>query len=556
MAGDSASSDLPVANSLCFKLCEILEIAPSAARVLLNDPESFDEDGNPEMNRALALFWKTEAQNERAQRQEDREMHLQSTESVRRQSEELKLAAQTRTSEGLLKDVKKGGASGYTQTLDVPDDWEAGSAPKGGLHYATFRRKLNEVMRYNRKTGEDGPKLTLKSLVDDELKAGMEGRCGLPKYCWNPATDKKHPGMTEEDFLNAVRKSLRPARKADFKSALENMKMEDRGLKGPVLLESLTVWGIKWLAKLRESEDAGVKLSGNWLKITFKDAIDINPFKRWLRGKSWPKRNGPAVWYRYLCDKLKKKASHADEDWRERNRADGGSNYYRGKRTFGESGPARGGYQDSGFKHTGDNATGQFQGNERTSTFRNFSAGDNDGYNCDGADFNNHSGGTEPMQYQWSRGGGGSARGRGGSSARGNLQGSRETRAPVNNPDEETVSKLPKGKFWHDSNDPACCCRSADCGARQDVPFCQGCGQHHHTREFCYKAKDSRYNATGYWSENRKGQPPIQSLGGTYPGSPNKGQAQYQSSEQPKIPPPPEGKSAGFNMMESGAGRA
>jgi len=159
------------------------------------------------------------------------------------------------------------------------------------------------------------------------------------------------------------------------------------------------------------------------------------------------------------------------------------------------------------------------------------------------------------MQYQWSRGGGGAARGRGGGTTRGGFQGNRETRQSVNNPAEETTSKLPKGKYWHDSTDLACCCKSADCGARQEIPFCQGCGQHHHDREFCYKGKDSRYNATGYWCENRKGQPPIQSLGGTYPGSPNKGQAQFQAADQPKIPPPPEGRSVAFNMSDAAGDR-
>ena len=122
-----------------------------------------------------------------------------------------------------------------TVSAPPPHYYTIGNAPKGGLYYGTFREKLNEVQRYNRKTGEDGPKLTLKSLVDDDLKAGMEGRCGLPKHCWNSVNDKKHPGMTEEEFVNAVRKSLKPARKADFKSAQEGMMLTDRGQKRSVL---------------------------------------------------------------------------------------------------------------------------------------------------------------------------------------------------------------------------------------------------------------------------------------------------------------------------------
>ena len=164
----------------------------------------------------------------------------------------------------------------------------------------------------------------------------------------------------------------------------------------------------------------------------------------------------------------------------------------------------------------------------------------------------------DATQYQWSRGGGGGvARGRGGGVARGNFQERPDARPrfPINDPQEETVGKLPKGKFWHDSSDPTCCCKTPDCGIRQEVPFCQGCGQHHHEREFCYKGQDHRYNKTGYWCDNRKSQPPIQSLGGSYPGASSARAANNFQEPQPMIPPPPPGKAVGFNMME-GTGRA
>lgn len=141
----------------------------------------------------------------------------------------------------------------------------------------------------------------------------------------------------------------------------------------------------------------------------------------------------------------------------------------------------------------------------------------------------------------------------------GRVQFEPRNRQPVNDPAEEDLSKLTKGAFWHNSSDLACCCKTADCGAKQEVPFCQGCGQHHHRRDFCYKKEDSRYNATGYWSDNRKGQPPIQSLGGSYPGSPNKSQfprndrnAVTFSQDQPRIPPPAAAK---FNMTDAGGGQ-
>jgi hypothetical protein len=529
-----------LAESLCFQLCMILEITPTVSRALLRDPESFDEEGNPEMNRALALFWKNQALSEREQRQEEREMHLQ-----QRDHAEL----EHRTAKKLPEPDRRT-SGGFTQTLETPEDWDVGQAPKGGLHYATFRRKLNEVQKYNRKTGDDGPKLTLKSLVSTDLRPGLEARCGLNKHCWNAENmtkQNKHPGLSEEDFITAIRQTLRPARKADYKSDLENMKMQDRGQKGHVLLEALTTWGIKWLAKLREADEAGVRISSNWLKLTFKEAVDISPFKKWLRGRTWPKRNGAAVWYRYLCDKLRRKASHADEDSREAGPSYP-STYYKGKRT--DSNPNQF-YQssDGNYRSSGSNpkAQGQFgngeqnpSGEKRYVSFNTHSAEEDKFWQHHhheerGARLNNHSGGTEPMQYQ--RDG---ARGRGGGAARGTYQGQpqreqQRDRVPINDPAEEQVSKLSKGKWWHDSTDLSCVCKTVDCGAKQEVPFCQGCGQHHHSRELCFKRNDSRFNSSGYWSDNRKGQPPISSLGGSYPGSPVKRQ---NFEHQPKIPPP------------------
>ncbi len=229
-------------------------------------------------------------------------------------------------------------------------------------------------------------------------------------------------------------------------------------------------------------------------------------------------------------------------------------------------------FQNSNSGYRGDTmtkgASGQTQSEDRgSSSFRNYSAGrENDNYFTsrephpydERVQFSNHSGGTESMQYQpkWNQRGGGVARGRGRGVGRGTPIDVRQ-RAPINDPSEETLTKLPKGKFWHDSSDPACCCKTSECGVRQEVPFCQGCGQHHHEREFCYKGNDSRYNATGYWCDNRKGQPPIQSLGGTYPGSPKRDPPpQYSSSGQINIPPPPPSNSVRFNMTDANSGRS
>lgn len=162
---------------------------------------------------------------------------------------------------------------------------------------------------------------------------------------------------------------------------------------------------------------------------------------------------------------------------------------------------------------------------------------------------NNHSGGTEPMTYQpagrgrgrtdrgdtYTRGRGNSqgagygGRGRGGPSpyssrgdagGAGHNAGSWGNRQPINDPKNEEPQALTRGKWWHDSSQANLCCRTSDCGTKQEIPFCQGCGQHHHGREWCYKKSEDGFNATGYWSENRKGRAPLPSREGRPYGTP------------------------------------
>jgi hypothetical protein len=120
-----------------------------------------------------------------------------------------------------------------------------------------------------------------------------------------------------------------------------------------------------------------------------------------------------------------------------------------------------------------------------------------------------HSGGAEPMVYSpgQARGRGGFRGGRGGGEAR-------SPRKPVNDPSEDTAERLSKGVRWHNSAKAGSQCRDPDCGTRQDVPFCQGCGMHGHDRPFCFKCREAAYNATGYWDKNRPNQPAIQGLKG------------------------------------------
>ena len=147
------------------------------------------------------------------------------------------------------------------------------------------------------------------------------------------------------------------------------------------------------------------------------------------------------------------------------------------------------------------------------------------------------------MTYQWSRGRG---RGQGGFQPQSNRGGGATGRIAYNagpaakpqwNRSEEEAARtgrddqLPNGPRWHDSSDPACNCRSPDCGEKQEIPYCQGCNQHHHDRANCYKKNDERFNAEGYWCINKKGQGLIPSLNGTFPGSPKTSRANHMDSE-------------------------
>jgi hypothetical protein len=85
-----------------------------------------------------------------------------------------------------------------------------------------------------------------------------------------------------------------------------------------VVMLEIETWGTRWLAKEREAEEASINISSAWMKIAFKDAVEsIYRFRRWLKGRSWPATRGSAVWYKLLCDKLKKKVSKDEEDERE-----------------------------------------------------------------------------------------------------------------------------------------------------------------------------------------------------------------------------------------------
>ena len=88
----------------------------------------------------------------------------------------------------------------------------------------------------------------------------------------------------------------------------------------------------------------------------------------------------------------------------------------------------------------------------------------------------------------------------------------------VNPVAEESKDKLPKGARWHDSKMASCGCRDPDCGTRQDVPFCQGCGMHGHDRPYCFKAGEPLFNPSGYWCVNRPNEHPIEGIRASFSG--------------------------------------
>jgi len=256
--------------------------------------------------------------------------------------------------------------SDFQATIELPEDWEVGVAPKGGVNFTAFKRILGQVERYNRKIGKKGPKVALKDLVSQDLRPGIEGRCGFKPDIWNEEDEEVAPGISDADFIAKLKRVLRPERKADFKSAFEAMKIEDRGTKGAALLSALETWGTKWLSKEREAEQAGVVIPSAWLKIAFKDAVEgVYRFKRWLKGRSWPSQRGSATWFKLLCDKLKKKVSKDEDDEREareekRRRWHSGDDDHSGYRSRGNQG--NGGGQGGGSGNS-SNKGGSNRGN-------------------------------------------------------------------------------------------------------------------------------------------------------------------------------------------------
>jgi hypothetical protein len=415
-------------------------------------------------------------------------------------------------------------------SLTLPD-WDVGKAPEGGFTYPTFRRIYALFQKYQRQTNF-ATTVTLKSLVTANLRPTIEARCGLGKSAWKEVSEG---GMEDAEFIKKVQETLKPVRAMEFEVLFEGMRLKHPGNETDIL-STVEEWGEKWLSTEREAEEQGIILQPGKMKELFKKAIQpIQRVSRLILGEQF---HSTAEWYTLIIRELRMRQSYAAEA--DRDGKHGSSRHWRGYSNQG--------HESSYGSSRGRGGVGRGARPDGGHQIRR----DSHGEGREEAQFNNHSGGTEPMTYQPAgRGRGRSDRGESYARGRGDPQGAGRggrgrgvdypsrgdakgagrnaepwgNRQPINDPRNEEQQTLTKGKWWHDSRQENLCCKDANCGQRQDVPFCQGCGQHHHGREWCYKSKEEGFNATGYWCDNRKGRAPLASRTGRPFGAPPTGRA-------------------------------
>jgi hypothetical protein len=442
----------------------------------------------------------------------------------------------------------KGRESGINLTLPtfVLPEWTQGQPPNGGVHYATLQKMLGAYERYDKQTNY-ATQVTFKSMIGDRLKPNFESKCGLPPTVWLPPVEDdwkevaagraERGGWSDLRFLRRVRKILQPTGRTNYEIAFESMVLKHRGT-DEQLVVALDLWGTNWLAKEREAEEQGKELPSQKMKAYFKKAVaGVARFRRWLEGRTFTSSKD---WYGILCRKLHRSLGKTAEAAHDRE-LEGGDRGRDGDRGNGGSGwrGGRGGSSPTTFGERGGRGGGGYRGGRggsapaSGSTTRDSWLGNSQKFSDSGADARanahtagvgipRHSGGVEPMESSNPRS---PERQRGASRGRGSFQtspfrGSRGgdsdrsgRQGPVNPMSEESKEKLPKGARWHDSAMSTCACRDPDCGTRQDVPFCQGCGMHGHDRPYCFKAGEPRFNPTGYWCVNKPREHPIEGLG-------------------------------------------
>jgi hypothetical protein len=429
-------------------------------------------------------------------------------------------------------------------TFQLPE-WSQGQPPNGGVHFSTLQKMLEAYERYDKQTNYE-TQVTFKSMVKDRLKPNFESKCKLPTTVWLPPREddwrevangrEEQGGWSDLRFLRRVRKALQPKGRTSYEIAFESMILRHKG-NDEQLVVALDLWGTNWLAKEREAEEQGKALPAQKMKSYFKKAVaGVARFRRWLEGRTFISSKD---WYGVLCRKLHcsmgKSAEAAydrDREGNDRGREGGDGGYgggwrsgraesgLSGERSSRGGGAYRGG-RDGGSSTGGLSRVGTSSRESRPGNFGKISDSSTHvraNAHMAGVGIPPHSGGLEPMESTNLRSPDrmrGPLRGvRGGQ--RGSPvrfgQGDRAGRQ-VNPVAEESKEKLPKGPRWHDSKMSACECRDPDCGTRQDVPYCQGCGMHGHDRPYCFKAGEPMFNPSGYWCVNKPNERPIEGLG-------------------------------------------
>ena len=449
---------------------------------------------------------------------------------------------QQETTRSLGGEPQRSSATGGDINVNMPTfqlpEWGPGQPPGGGVHFSTLQKMLEAYEKYDKQTNFM-TQVTFKSMVKDVMKPNFESKCKLPETVWLPPREDdwkriadgkpERGGWSDLRFLRRVRRTLRPKGSTNYEIAFESMILRHRGNEEQLSV-NLDLWGTKWLAKEREAADEGKALPALKMKSYFKKAVAGVPrFRRWLEGRTFISCKD---WYGVLCRKLHRSlGQHAEAAYdkeregegRERGEYIRGGGAYRGGHGGEGGGSTRGGGAYRGGR--GGPTAGATTGPSRSSPWsRNFEkksdgdAGARANAHTAGVGLPPHSGGVEPMESanprfpdrtrgspKGGRGGQKGSPGRFGQSDRSGRQ--------VNPVAEESREKLPKGPRWHDSKMTSCGCRDPDCGTRQDVPYCQGCGMHGHDRPFCFKSGEPMFNPSGYWCVNKPNERPIEGLG-------------------------------------------
>jgi hypothetical protein len=445
---------------------------------------------------------------------------------------------------------------GVLPMTKVPE-WGLGQPPEGGPHYATFKIKLHQFERYRNQTA-NRTTVTFKSCILTELRPALEGKCGMPEHVWNEVLtaeevqratasaeqrgeknlSKYLSGWTDEEVINKIKETLKPPRVEDYEIQFEGKKLKHTGALSE-LGGKFETWAADWLALEQEAKSQGVEIAPARMKKHFEQAVRWHPaIERIIKGTTF---TSCKEWYGKISKELQVQASYASQLERDlkggrgdrnstpvqfpasqggRGRGSGGSHVNHQSQESHHQSPYRRKFQDRGPEARpggaapagrGENNSGA-RGNHVEGIWGNWAQGN----------------AMEPMAWQPNQAG----RGRGGRSrgrsepppGRGDRKGAAKgesfgTRQPINNPMHESPSCLMKGPYWHENGD-LLRCSSALCGAPFDsTVFCQGCGWKGHSREWCYKSNEPGFNATGYWSINRKGQPPLPGKNGQFRGA-------------------------------------